>query len=129
MRGRIDRRDEREIRRQRRLAAADRRIGHDMAYWYEFGPLIVKGIALVVPTAAAAWVWFNVDHRVIGLVAGTTGLAMLFAYIASTIASTGPNARMMSRATGRRARPVWWHGVGAAGVLLVALAYVAMPLV
>jgi hypothetical protein len=121
------RRDEREIRRQRRQAAADRRIGHDMAYWYEFGPFLARAVGLALLAGACAWVWFNVDHRTIGFVAAAVGIVFTLAYAASTIAATSPQNKMMASATGRRTRPMWWHGVGAAGVLLLALAYVALP--
>lgn len=128
MRARADRRSQREIDRDIMRRAALRRFGERHTTMILFGPSIARTVGFVALTAGAAWVWFNVDHRTIGLVAGTLGLVMLFAYAASTIAATSPDARMMARATGQRTRPLWWHGVGAAGVLLVALAYVALPL-
>lgn len=121
------RRSEKEIRRSRRQAAADRRIGHDMAYWYEIGPFAVRVAGLALLAGAAAWVWFNVDHTVIAFLAAAVGIALTLAYAASTYAAASPQRRMLSRATGQRSRPLWWHGVGAAGVLLLALAYVTMP--
>jgi hypothetical protein len=60
-------------------------------------------------------------------VSAALGIAFTLAYAASTIAATSPQHRMMAKATNRRTRPLWWHGVGAAGLLLLALAYVALP--
>jgi hypothetical protein len=119
--------EDKEIRKRRREAAADRRIGHDLAYWYEFAPLLARGACLALLAAGGAWVWFNVDHRLIALISAAFGIVGVGLYVASTIAATSPNARMMARATGRPTRPRWWHGVGLAGALLLALAYVAMP--
>jgi hypothetical protein len=108
--------------------AANRRVGHDHAYLILFGPAMARGVGLLLLAAFAVWLWFEVDHKVIAFAAAAMGVALLVLYAASTIASTGNNARMMARATGRSPRPFWWHGVGLAGVVLLALAYVVLPL-
>ena len=126
MRGNV-RRSRKEIDADIMRRAAARKIGEDNAYWIFFGPSIARGLGFVLLAAGAAWVWFNVDHRLIGFVAAFFGVLMTLAYAASTVASTGTQARQLARATGRRPRPLWWHGVGAVGILLLALAYVAIP--
>ncbi len=128
MRGNPQRRDRKEVERDIMKRAALREIGERHAYAIVFGPSIARAAGFVLLTAGGAWVWFNVDHRLLGFIAAFAGVLMLVAYIASTIAATSPDKRMMSRATGQRSRPLWWHGVGIAGGLLLALAYVALPL-
>lgn len=108
--------------------AANRRVGHDHAYLILYGAPIIKALApLVAVAAGCAWLWFEVDHRLLATAAIVAGGAMLVLYTASTIGATGPQARQMARATGRRTRPVWWHGVGLAGLLLLGFAYEVMP--
>jgi hypothetical protein len=112
--------------------AALRRMGERHATMIVFGPyivpLVVWTVVLGLLAGGSAWVWFNIDHRTIAFVAAAVGIAFVMAYAASTVAATSPRNRGLARATGQRARPLWWHGVGLAGVLLLALAYVSMPL-
>jgi hypothetical protein len=108
--------------------AANRRIGHDHAYLIVFGmPILRVLVPLLGIALAAAWMWFYVDHKLIGMVAAVGGIAMVLAYAANLIGTGGTTRKNMALATGRRVRPLWWHGVGAAGVVLLALAYVAVP--
>jgi hypothetical protein len=127
MQGNVRRRDRKEVERDIVRRAALREFGERHAYAILFGPAIARAAGLALLAVGAAWVWFNVDHRTIGFTSAAVGIAFVLAYAASTIAATGPQRRMMARATGQRTRPIWWHGVGAAGVLLLALAYVALP--
>ena len=107
--------------------AANRRVGHDHAYLILFGPAIARGFGLLALVAGAAAMWHYVDHRLIGLVSAVAGIGMVVLYAANTIGASTTQAKQMALATGRRTRPLWWHGVGAAGVVLLALAYVAVP--
>jgi hypothetical protein len=127
MRGNV-RRGRKEIDRDIMRRAAMRKIGEENAYLIAFGPSIARAVGFALLALGAVWVWFNVDHRTIGFVAGVLGAIMLVSYFASTIDATSPQKRMMSRATGQRTRPRWWHGVGIAGALLLGLAYLALPL-
>lgn len=128
MRGNTRRRDRKEIDADIMRRAALRRVGERHAYAIVFGPSIARAVGFALLALAAAWVWFNVDHRTIGFVSAALGITFTLAYAASTIAATSPQRRMMAKATDRRTRPLWWHGVGAAGALLLALAYVALPI-
>jgi uncharacterized membrane protein len=114
---------DREIRR----LAANRKVGHDHAYLILFGGWIPWAVGFVLVAIGCAWMWFHVDHRTIAFAAASLGFFALLAYVASTYAVTGVQARQMALATGRPPRPMWWHGVLVAGVALLALAYVAMP--
>jgi hypothetical protein len=108
--------------------AANRRIGHDHAYLIVYGvPILRVLVPLALATGVAALLWWKVDHKLIGLVAAAAGGFLLLAYVASTIGATGPQARQMARATGRPARPFWWHGVGLAGAVLLVLAFAVIP--
>ena len=108
--------------------AANRRIGHDHAYLIMFGlPALRIALPLLAVAGGCAWLWFKVDHKFLAVVAGVAGLAMVVLYAASTIGATSPQSRAMANATGQRSRPVWWHGVGLAGVLLCAFAWMVMP--
>jgi hypothetical protein len=108
--------------------AANRRVGHDHAYLILYGlPTLRVIVPLVLLAAGAVWVWFNIDHKLIGFVAVLAGGTMVLLYGVNTYAATGPQARQMSRATGRPTRPAWWHAVGLAGAVLLALAYVVTP--
>jgi len=120
-----DRRNrDREIQR----LAANRRVGHDHAYLILFGPFIGRGFGVLALIAGAAAVWHYADHRLIGFAAAAAGILMVTLYAANTIGASTVQAKQMALATGRRTRPLWWHGVGAAGIVLLALAYVALPL-
>jgi hypothetical protein len=119
---RAARRDDRGTRRARRLAAADRRIGHDLAYWYMARPYVIAGAALVVVAVAVGWVWTSVDHSTIALVLGSVGVVLFGAYAWWLRATSSAHARIMSRATGTPIRGALWHPVGAAGVCLIAAA-------
>jgi hypothetical protein len=121
-------RDRRERDREQRRSWANRRVGQDHAYFILFWePILKVAVPLVFAVAGAVWLWFSADHKVIGFVAAVAGLALLAFYAASTVAATGPQARQMARATGKPARPSWHHLAGAAGLVLLALAYVAIP--
>jgi hypothetical protein len=120
-----ERRDrDREIQR----LAANRRVGHDHAYLILFGAPILRIVGpLVLAAGVAALLWWKVDHRLIGFVAAAGGIFLTLAYVANLIGTSGLQRRMMATANGRRVRPLWWHGVGAAGAVLLTLAFVVIP--
>lgn len=109
--------------------AANRRVGHDHAYLILYG---IPGLRILVPLLLAAggalWAWFYVDHKVIAFAAAAGGITLCLLYTANTIHATGWQARQQVAAGMRKARPFWWHGVALAGVVLLALAYVVLPL-
>jgi hypothetical protein len=107
--------------------AANRRIGNDHAYLIVYGPAIAYGVGLLLLVVGAAWMWFTVSHKLIGFVSAAAGIMLVLLYVANTIGTSGIQNKQMALATGRRTRPLWWHGVGVAGVVLLALAYVAVP--
>lgn len=123
---RARRRTQREIDRDQRRAAANRRIGHDMAYWYAYGPPVAKVAGLLALAGGCWWVWENVDHRHLSTGFGVTGVGLLLAFGASTLGASGSQARIRARATGQTARSPWWYAVAAAGVLMLGAAYLLM---
>jgi hypothetical protein len=108
--------------------AANRRIGNDHAYLIVYGvPILRIAVPLVLTVVGAALAWWKVDHKLIGFISAAAGITLVLLYVANTIGTSGIQNKMMATATGRRTRPIWWHGVGVAGVVLLALAYVAVP--
>jgi hypothetical protein len=108
--------------------AANRRIGHDHAYLIVYGvPILRVLVPLVLAVVIAVLLWWKVDHKVIGFFAAIGGIVLTLAYVANLVGTSSVHSRMMAKATGRPPRPVWWHGVGAAGVVLMALAFVVIP--
>jgi hypothetical protein len=103
-------------------AAANRRIGHDLAYEIMFGPALIKAGFVLLLAAAAVWVWFNVDHTRLAGVVGGAGVLVLVVYGAWVLRGTSVQARQMARASGVTERRRYWHMTGAAGVLLVVAA-------
>ena len=121
-----ERRDrDREIRR----LSANREIGRRHPYATLLGAdwLIPRVLGFIVLSIGAAWTWFHVDHKLIGFVAAAAGIMMVLAYAGNLVGTSGLQAKQMALATGRRIRPLWWHGVGAAGAVLLVLAWVAVP--
>jgi hypothetical protein len=118
MTGRVRQRD-----REQRLRAANRRIGHDLAYVVVFGPPLVKAALLGAVVYGAWWVWTHVDHARISLAIGMFGVLCLIGYGAWIVQRGSVHHRLMARATGHR-HSHWWHALPAAGVLLVFAAVV-----
>lgn len=120
--------ERRERDREQQRTWANRRVGHDHAYLILYGiPSLRIIVPVVLAVVGAVWLWFNVDHEMIGFFSAAAGFAMLLAYGANTIATGGNLKKTMALATGQRTRPAWWHGVGAAGAVLLALAVVVLP--
>ena len=119
--------DRRSRDREIQRLAANRRVGHDHAYLILFGPAFARVFGLLLLAAGAAWVWFNVSHKLISFAAAAVGITLVLLYVANTIGTSTMQAKQMALATGRRVRPLWWHGVGAAGAVLLVLAWVAVP--
>ncbi len=114
------RRDRRLLDEQQQRAAANKRIGHELAWWIIFGaPAVRWALMLGLPVAAGWWVWTHVDHRHIALALGGLGIVLLVAY-AGWIMRNGLHARMMAVARGREINRAMWHLIGGAGALLFA---------
>ncbi len=113
------RRDRRSLDRQQRRAAANERIGHEMAWWFYFEPITLPGICVVLAAAAGWWTWTHVNHRHIAAALAGLGVLLLVGY-AGWIARNGVHRRMMAVARGREINRGMWHLIGAAGVALVA---------
>lgn len=111
-------RSRRELDKQQRRAAANRRIGHDMAYAYFWGPTLGIVVAVAAVGAAGWYVWTRVDHGTIAGVAGAAGVVLVAAWAVWESVTGGRQARMMRAATGR-ARSKAMPLVGLAGVLLL----------
>lgn len=112
-------RSRRELDRTQRRAAANRRIGHDMAYWYAV-ETPVKVVVWALVLGAGGWfLWTRVDHAKIAGVTGAVGLALLLGYLAWWASVSSSYARTMRLAQGKT-RPFAMHFIGAAGALLVA---------
>lgn len=115
------RRDQRQLDRSQRRAAANRRIGHDMAYYYEGARLLGPVLAVVALAVVAWWVWTHVDHVLIAEVVGGLGAAMVFVYCAVAYRLTRLATRMNAMASGSDGHiHTAWHAIGGAGVLLAA---------
>lgn len=118
------RRDRRQRDRDQRRAAANRRIGHDMAYWYEGARIGGPVVTLLAVAGGVAWVWFNVDHRRISLVLFGLGVFCAVVYAAWFAMSGNTHARMMRAARGQtHMLSMWWHCIALAAVMLVAAGY------
>lgn len=112
-------RTRREADAQQRRFAANRRIGHDMAYVYFWAP-VVKTVAVLVAAAAAGWyVWTRVDRDLTAGVAGAVGVILVALWIVWATVTGGRRARMMRAATGRP-RSKTMPLLGLAGLLLLA---------
>lgn len=119
---RTARRDDRASRRARRQAAADRRIGHDMAYVYEWTRIGTPVLAVVAVLVGLFLLWTGVDHAAIAKVSGAAGVLLTAAYAFWWTRTGSTYARTMALATGRPRSP-YWHAVGAAGILLLIASY------
>jgi hypothetical protein len=107
--------------REQRRAAANRRIGHDLAYWYEFSDKAPYIVAPIIITAGAAWAWHTLDHTDIARYLLIAGVALIVGWAARNLLSASPSARIADRADGVTRNG--WHPVGIAGLMLVAAAY------
>jgi hypothetical protein len=103
----------RERDRDQRRAAANRRIGHELAWWYFWRPYITGGLLLLVAGVGVRWLWTNVDHATIAGVAGGVGVALLAAYLVWWLRQRSPYANPR-----RYTRTSAMHFVGLAGVCL-----------
>lgn len=119
--------DRRERDRATRRHAANQRVGHEHAYMILYGAPVAKAAGLVALAGGCVWAWSRIDHRPLAIGAGALGGLLLALYAASTVRATSLHARQMAQATGRPVRPVWWHAVAVAAVLLLGFAWVAMP--
>jgi hypothetical protein len=117
--GRADRR--RRDREQQR-AAANRRIGHDMAYWIVAAPMICWGIAALAVAVAVLWAWTYVPHENIARYLLGAALILCGVWAARNLISDTPSARVAARASGVTRNG--WHPVGVAGLVLLAAAFV-----
>lgn len=113
--------DRKQRSRERREAAADRRIGHDLAYWMWLGPYIWPMIGMALVAGAVAWAWLNVPHESIARVLTFAGAALVVAWTARWMSGSTASARINERASGVvRNR---WHPVGVAGLVLLTAAF------
>lgn len=113
----------RQIDREQRRAAANEKMGRELAWWILFGwPTIKTAVPPLATIAVGWWLWTNVDHDILTAVAGGTGSVAVLAYGLSWLWATGPSARMRSRVMGQR-RHAAWHVTGAVGVVLLVGAY------
>jgi hypothetical protein len=119
---RTARRDDRASRKARRQAAADRRIGHDMAYVYETTRILGPVVAVLALAAGLLLLWTRVDHTAIAKVTGAAGVLLTSAYAFWWVRTGSTYARTMALATGRPRSP-YWHAVGGAGILLMVASY------
>lgn len=119
--GSTQRRRTQDMRRQRRQAAADRRIGHDMAYWYEAGRTAKTVLPVVLVVAGAWWVWVNVDRARLAGIIGGVGILVLVVYLFWAVRQSTSNARLLAIANGTRHRAKYWHLAAlGAGILILA---------
>lgn len=115
-------RSRRERDREQRRAAANRRIGHELAWAYFWGPKVAAFTLLAALAVGARWLWTHVDHERIAGVGGGIGLVLLLAYLAWWLREHSPYG---SPSRYRRyAKTSAMHFVGLAGALLVAGAVV-----
>jgi hypothetical protein len=114
-------RSRRDLDRTQRRAAANRRIGHEMAWLYFWArPLGIMAV-LIALTAGGWFLWTRVDHADIAAAAGSLGIALLMAYGAWLMATGSAYQRSIRAARGAR-RGSAMHLLGFAGALLVAAA-------
>lgn len=113
-------RTRRDVRRDRRQAAADRRIGHELAWWYFWQPKLTVAAVLVSVVVGARWVWLNVNHDLMAGVGGAAGLVLVATYLTWWLrehSAYGSPSRYR-----RNTRTSVMHLVGFGGALLVAAA-------
>jgi hypothetical protein len=118
------RRDRRQLGRTQRLAAANRRIGHDHAYLIVVWPVVSKVLAVAALAAGLWWTWLHVDHHRISIVLSALGTLCALAYAIWFARAGNTHARMMRAAQGEiMTLSMWWHADAAAAVLLFVAAY------
>jgi hypothetical protein len=110
-------RTRREADKAQRRAAANRRIGHELAWWYYWQPKLTVAALLTAAAVGARWVWLNVEHDLIAGVGGGVGLVLLAAYLTWWLRQRSPYG-----GGGRYTRTSAMHFVGLAGALLIAAA-------
>ena len=116
-------RDRKQRDRDQRRAAANRRIGHELA-WAYYWESELKFAVLVVALGAAGWfLWTRVDHHLIAGVAGGLGVLLFAAWLVWFARSRSLYVRSMRVANGGTATTAWWL-TGAAGLVLIAAAVV-----
>jgi polyferredoxin len=72
------RRERRDLDRQQRRAAANRRIGHEMAWWY-YWETPIKTVTTAAVLGVGGWLlWTRVDHRHIAAAVAAVGAVVLF---------------------------------------------------
>lgn len=117
------RRDRRDLDYAQRRAAANKRIGHDLAYTIYWWELLRWPLAAGVVVAALWWVWTHVAHGTIAAVLAVLGLGAVSTsgwFLSRGGFST--QQRVTAIAHGREInRSMWWM-VAAGGVLLLAAA-------
>lgn len=111
-------RHRRDADKAQRRAAANRRIGHEMAWWYFWGPKLAGLTAMLAVGAAGWWLWTRVDHDLIAGYGGGAGLVLLGVYLVWWLRehSTYGSPNRYRRYTGTSAM----HFLGLAGALLTA---------
>ena len=117
------RRDRRQRDKDQRRAAANRRIGHDMAYVYEWFRIGTPVLILAAVGFAGWWIWTHVNHSHIAMVLGGLGAAMFLTYVTVVYRLTRLATRMRAMASGSDGHVhTAWHAIGGAGVLLLVAA-------
>lgn len=118
------RRDRRQRDRDQRRAAANRRIGHDMAYVYEVARFVGPVLTMAAIAAGVWWVWTHVEHgRIAAWLAAAGALACVGGF--GWMLFTGSTrARMMRLAHGRTTATLPAGLTAVAGVLLLIAAVI-----
>lgn len=116
-------RDRRQRDRDQRRAAANRRIGHEMAWAYFWAPKIGTLLALTAVAVGCRYLWTHVDHALIARAIGGVGIALTFGWALWLIRGRAPRVQTI-RAIRSRTYAATWHLVGLAGVVLVAASWV-----
>lgn len=105
--------------REQQRWAANKRVGHDLAYWILYGGQMLAAVGLALLAFAAVWVWVSVDRILIAETLGAVGILILAVYAAWWARRATPQSRVLARAAGMANNALVWHLVGAAGLLLV----------
>lgn len=116
-------RSRRDLDRTQRRAAANRRIGHEMAWFYFWERPIKFAVLGGLLFVGGRLLWTRVDHGTIAGVSGGVGLILVLAYGAWLASTSSAYARSIRAARGG-SRGNAMHFVALAGALLIAAAFV-----
>lgn len=113
--------DRRRRDKDQRRAAANRRIGHARAYWYEAWDTALAVGPYLLAAGLCAWAWVKLPHEHIVRFLVVAGVVLVVAWAARNLVGETPAARINARAS-RKTRNRW-HPAGLAGAALLIAAY------